>query len=146
MPVGRFRMDDVTTASTDPQERLLKGEEIAANAAAAKKTILIGPDEFSKLVSPSVMEHDTPIRSVVAMPLVYNGNVFAVLEFFTGEENLSPAVLPALDQLSTSVGAIYHRHIAVVSASENHAETQILLDLITAMVWYQRHSQSHIAC
>jgi len=137
VPVGRFRMDDVQVTSTEPKHRLLNGEEIAARAGKEQKSIWLGPDEFAKLVSAPVLAKDTPVRSVVAMPLKHKGSVLAVFEFFMSAEKFSPEVLAALDSLSTSLGAIYYRQIAVLTASEHHVETQILLDLITARVWHK---------
>lgn len=78
------------------------------------------------------------LRSAVAVPIKSGDSLFAVLEFFS-DDVLEPddSVSAALTRLGKHLSTLVQRKKMQSRLSEQEAETQVLLDLVPAMVWYK---------
>jgi polar amino acid transport system substrate-binding protein len=129
------------------QRRMEKGEGLPGSVWSTLTTRWIAqPSELEKLpLGPALAK--TPLKSAIAFPLKQGGKLMAVLEFFSTELfEPDEYALGALEKLSNHLSTILQRRQMKSQLYDQWQETQVLLDLIPAFVWYKDTHNRILRC
>jgi len=99
---------------------------------------LVRPFDRESFAGAEVIVDQDKVQSVIAFPVRHGDDLIAVLEFFSAEVcEPDEYVLSALEKLSKHLSTILQRRMMKSELLDQRHETQVLLDLIPAMVWYK---------
>ncbi|HEY9715894.1 MAG TPA: PAS domain-containing protein, partial [Trichormus sp.] len=99
---------------------------------------MVAPFERESFARADLIADAEKLQSAIAFPVRHGDDLIAVLEFFS-TETCEPDlyVLNALEKLGKHLSTILQRRMMKSELLDQRHETQVLLDLIPAMVWYK---------
>lgn len=99
---------------------------------------MVAPFEKEKLPRLDLIADLEKVQTAIAFPVKHGDDLIAVLEFFSLEAcQPDEYVLSALEKLGRHLSTILQRRLMKSELLDQRHETQVLLDLIPAMVWYK---------
>jgi polar amino acid transport system substrate-binding protein len=99
---------------------------------------IVAPFERECFVRADFIDDQKKLQTAIAFPVKHGDDLIAVLEFFSSETcQPDQYVLNALEKLGRHLSTILQRRMMKSELLDQRHETQVLLDLIPAMVWYK---------